>query len=48
MANNVAAYVTERIINQLNAGVVPWRRPWNAEPAIDCVSRKPYRGINTL
>jgi len=48
MANQVAAYVTERIIAQLQAGVVPWRRPWVSDPAINYVSRKAYRGINTL
>ena len=48
MANTVAAYVTERIIAQLQAGVAPWRRPWGADPAINYVSRKAYRGINTL
>jgi len=48
MANQVAAYVTERIIAQLQAGMVPWRRPWVADPAINYVSRTAYRGINTL
>ncbi len=48
MANNVAGIVTERIIAQLQAGVVPWHRPWVSDGAINYVSRKPYRGINTL
>jgi antirestriction protein ArdC len=48
MANNVASIVTERIIAQLQAGVVPWRRPWTSDAAINYVSRKAYRGINTL
>ena len=41
--------VTEQIIAQLEAGTVPWRKPWKAEnggnPA-NFISRKPYRGIN--
>jgi antirestriction protein ArdC len=48
MANKVAGIVTERIIAQLQAGVVPWHRPWVCDGAINYVSRKPYRGINTL
>lgn len=48
MPSKVAEYVTERIIAQLQAGVVPWRRPWQTQPAINYVSRKAYRGINTL
>jgi antirestriction protein ArdC len=40
--------VTERIIAQLEAGVVPWHKPWRGSAAINYVSRKAYRGINTL
>ena len=40
--------VTERIIEKLKQGEIPWRRPWNAYPAVNWVTQKPYRGINQL
>lgn len=41
------AIVTEKIINLLEQGVVPWRRPWSsAGLPRNLVSKKPYRGIN--
>jgi antirestriction protein ArdC len=44
---NVYEIVTDRIINLLNQGVVPWHRPW-AEIGLprNLVTKKPYRGIN--
>lgn len=38
--------VTKRLIERLEAGVVPWRRPWIS--ACNLVSRRLYRGVNTL
>jgi antirestriction protein ArdC len=43
---NVYEVVTTRIIAQLEAGTVPWRRPWPL--AANLISRKAYRGINRL
>jgi antirestriction protein ArdC len=44
---DVYAIVTEKIINQLESGVVPWRRPWTSTGLPrNLISRKPYRGIN--
>ena len=44
---DVYAIVTEKIINLLEQGVVPWRRPWTAAGLPrNVVSKKPYRGIN--
>ncbi len=41
------AIVTEKIINLLEQGIVPWRRPWtSAGLPRNLVSKKPYRGIN--
>ena len=41
------AIVTEKIINLLEQGIVPWRRPWSATGLPrNLVSKKPYRGIN--
>ncbi|MGO9602602.1 MAG: ArdC-like ssDNA-binding domain-containing protein [Candidatus Binataceae bacterium] len=41
--------VTEKIINLLEQGVVPWRRPWSsAGLPRNLVSKKPYRGVNVF
>ncbi len=42
---NVYAEVTAKIISQLEAGTIPWRKPWNAAPA-SYISKRPYRGVN--
>ena len=53
MANrtNVYEQVTNQIIEQLENGVPPWRRPWatigGGMPS-NVVSGKPYRGVNIL
>jgi antirestriction protein ArdC len=44
---NVYEIVTNRIIEQLEKGVVPWRQPWvNRGMAVNWQTQKPYRGIN--
>src|SRR5690242_13341623 len=44
---DIYAMVTDKIINLLEQGVVPWRRPWtSAGLPRNLVSKKPYRGIN--
>src|SRR5712692_4618033 len=44
---DIYAIVTDKIINVLEQGVVPWRRPWTATGLPrNLVSKKPYRGIN--
>ena len=44
---DVYQIVTEKIVAMLEAGVVPWRRPWSsAGLPRNLVSKKPYRGIN--
>jgi len=41
------AIVTEKIINLLEQGIVPWRRPWSATGVPrNLVSKKEYRGVN--
>ena len=46
---DVYSIVTDRIISALEAGTVPWQKPWiGTGSAINYVSRKPYRGVNTL
>ena len=52
MKTNVYELVTERIIEQLNAGIIPWRRPWSAAKvsaetaAVNYVTRKGYSILN--
>ena len=43
---DIHSAITERFIEQLRAGCVPWQRPWRSVQNI--VSRKVYRGINCL
>lgn len=44
---NVYEQVTTRIMDILEAGTVPWRKPWKStEGARNLISKKPYRGIN--
>jgi antirestriction protein ArdC len=44
---DVYEIVTEKIINLLEQGVVPWRRPWTSTGLPrNLVSKKPYRGLN--
>ncbi len=43
------AIVTEKIINLLETGIVPWRRPWTSTGLPhNLVSKKPYRGVNVF
>ncbi len=44
---DVYAIVTEKIVNLLEQGVVPWRKPWTSTGLPrNLVSKKPYNGIN--
>lgn len=50
---NVYQMVTDRIVEQLNKGIIPWRKPWGGAAtedggAINYVSRKPYSMINQM
>jgi len=49
--------ITLQIVNALEAGTVPWKKPWstacptlNGEPVMDqnLFTKKPYRGVNWL
>lgn len=54
MTRDVYAEITNRIVEQLEKGVRPWAKPWNAEHAAGRISRPlrhnglPYSGINIL
>jgi antirestriction protein ArdC len=51
---DVYSRITQRIIAELENGVRPWMKPWNAEHAAGRITRplrhngKPYQGINIL
>ncbi len=50
---NVYEIVTDRIIKQLEAGTIPWRKPWNSayvqgEGPVSWDTQRPYSGVNTL
>lgn len=46
---DVYGIVTEKILKALEEGTVPWQKPWiGSDRAINYVTRKPYKGINTL
>ncbi|MDR3560788.1 MAG: zincin-like metallopeptidase domain-containing protein [Negativicutes bacterium] len=42
--------ITERIIDLLSQGTVPWHKPWKASTGLprNLISKKPYRGINVF
>jgi len=40
--------VTNRIIEALEAGAIPWTRPWKTSAPCNATSGKEYRGINKL
>lgn len=53
MSQKVYDVITAKIIESLESGDVPWRRPWNTQKfqlgeARNLISQKPYRGINSL
>ena len=42
--------ISERVIELLSQGTVPWHKPWNVKRGFPCnlVSKKAYRGINVF
>ena len=51
---DVYSRVTAKIVADLEKGVRPWMRPWNAEHAAGRITRplrasgQPYKGVNVL
>lgn len=47
---DVYAVITDRIIAQLEAGTVPWRKTWSAKSQMpkNLISGKTYRGVNVF
>lgn len=53
MANNkIHAEITAKIVAKLDAGVIPWRKPWKAYGAgnmpRNAISHRPYSGANVV
>ena len=53
MSNQVYGYVTEKIMQELQRGCVPWHKPWKTSSdgirvPTSFTSKKPYRGVNTF
>jgi len=46
--NSIYQIITDKIINKLEQGVVPWQKTWKNEMPKNFVSNIPYKGINTL
>jgi antirestriction protein ArdC len=54
MKTDIYQRITDQIVSELEKGVRPWLKPWNAEHAAGRITRPlrgngvPYRGINVL
>lgn len=44
----VAELVTNEIIQRLEAGTIPWFKPWQGGETVNYITGKPYQGINRL
>jgi antirestriction protein ArdC len=45
---SVYEIITEQILEELQKGEVPWRKPWHSLPPANLITKKPYRGINVF
>lgn len=45
---NIYQMITDRIVKALENGCVPWKKPFTTGYPRNLISKKPYRGINTL
>ena len=45
---SVYAIVTKKIIEQLESGVAPWRKPWTCQSPANLITQKVYRGVNVF
>ncbi len=48
MSKKIYDMITNKIIEKLGAGTVPWRQPFVNGIAVNWKTQKPYRGINTM
>ncbi len=46
---DVYSLVTNRIIELLEAGTIPWQKPWTSKGIPrNCITKRPYQSVNTL
>jgi antirestriction protein ArdC len=45
---NTYEIITNRIIEKMEQGYIPWRKPWKSQMPRNLVSKQPYHGINLL
>lgn len=47
---NTYEIVTNRILESLKQGIIPWRKPWSTAGVMptNIVSKKAYRGVNVM
>lgn len=45
---NIYEIVTNKVIEKLEAGIIPWRKPWINGGAVSWKTQKAYRGINAM
>ena len=45
---SVYEIITEKIIQQLESGVAPWRKPWTCRTPTNLITQKVYRGLNVF
>ena len=48
MTNKVYDVITSKILESLDQGTVPWRKPWTAGIPRNATTDRPYHGINTV
>jgi antirestriction protein ArdC len=52
MSNKVYEYITDKIIEELTNGCVPWHQPWKSPDGVRAptsfISKKAYRGVNSF
>lgn len=48
MSSKVYQIVTDKIVNQLTGGTIPWQQPWVSQKPVNWVTGRPYSGINTI
>ncbi len=45
---NIYELITKKIIEELEKGIIPWRKPWISDTPKNLITKKEYRGINRL
>ena len=49
MANKTYQIITDRIVDRLKEGIIPWKKPWNpGQPQQNPFTKNVYHGINQL